>query len=314
MKQEIGALLHLYIDEIEPLFPTEAHQFLIAGAAKAINDAGDRNWMPIIVKQTGAENFQAIANIFVLATAQEAGLDKVWCIVADESNAVQECSQLLSQETTPKINLATATRDEIKLGLDYLINRSNNPLPSVKLSTVLDKIDKPERKYWGEALKEITSLKCGITAGKKLNIFKEIFYSIPEIYPQIERINLTTATREEIKLGLEHLINRPNSPLNKIILENALDKIDKSDRKYWGESLKEIPNLKCGITAGKKLNTFKEVFYTVPEPLPPNSPILLSKLSVAKLKAKAKEKGLHEPEYKNLKKVELIALLSQEKK
>lgn len=226
MKQEIGALLHLYIDEIEPLFPTDVHQFLIAGAAKAINNADSRNWIPVIVKQTGAENFQAIANIFVLAAAQEAGLDKVWCIVADDSSSVQECSQLLSQETNPKINLATATRDEIKLGLDYLINRSNNPLSGVKIST-------------------------------------------------------------------------------------ALDKIDNSDRKYWGESLKEVSTLKCGITAGKKLDIFKEIFYTVPEPLPPNSPILLSKLPVAELKAKAKEKGI--PEYSKLKKAELIALLSQDK-
>jgi len=310
MKQEIGSLLHLYIEEIEPLFPTEAHQFLIVGAAKAINDADSRNWIPVIVKQTGAESFQAIANIFVLAAAQEAGLDKVWCIVADESNSVQECSQLLSQEIAPKINLATATRDEIKLGLDYLINRSNNPLPGVKVATALDKIDKPERKYWGEVLKEVTTLKCGITAGKKLNIFKEIFYSIPEVYPQIERINLTTATREEIKLGLEYLINRPNNPLDKVILENALDKIDKSERKYWGEALKEIPALKCGVTAGKKLDIFKEIFYTVPEPLPPNSLNSLSKLSVAELKAKAEEKGI--PDYQKLKKAELITLLSQD--
>jgi len=183
MKQEIGALLHLYIDEIEPLFSTEAHQFLIAGAAKAINDAGNRNWLPVIVKQTGAENFLAIANIFVLAAAQEAGLDKVWCIIADDSNSVQECSQLLSQETTPRINLTTATRDEIKLGLDYLINRANNPLPGVKISTALDKLDTPDRKYWGESLKEIPALKCCITSGKKLDIFKEVFYVTPEPKP-----------------------------------------------------------------------------------------------------------------------------------
>lgn len=199
MKQEIGALLHLYIDEIEPLFSIEDHQFLISGAAKAINEAGNRNWIPVIVKQTGAENFQAIANIFVLAAAQEAGLDKVWCIVVDESDSVQECSQLLSQESTPKINLTTATREEIKLGLDYLINRSNNPLPGVKLSTSLDKIDQPERKYWGELLKEITALKCGITAGKKLNIFKEVFYATPEPLPENHPLSLNKLTIAKLK-------------------------------------------------------------------------------------------------------------------
>ena len=199
MKQEIGALLHLYIEEIEPLFPTEAHQFLIAGAAKAINNAGNRNWVPVIVKQTGAESFQAIANIFVLAAAQEAGLEKVWCIIADDSDLVQECSQLLSQETAPRINLTHATRDEIKLGLDYLINRANNPLPGVQISTALDKLDKPDRQYWGESLKEIPALKCGITSGKKLNIFKEVFYTTPQLLPHNSTVSLSKLTLSKLK-------------------------------------------------------------------------------------------------------------------
>jgi hypothetical protein len=85
MAQEIGTLLHLYLEEIEPLISTKAHQFLITEAAKSISEAQGRNWIPVIVKQTGIESFQAIANIFILVAAQEAGIDKVWCIVADDS-------------------------------------------------------------------------------------------------------------------------------------------------------------------------------------------------------------------------------------
>ena len=39
MAQEIGTLLHLYLEEIEPLISTKAHQFLITEAAKSINEA-----------------------------------------------------------------------------------------------------------------------------------------------------------------------------------------------------------------------------------------------------------------------------------
>ena len=53
MAQEIGTLLHLCLEEIEPLISTKAHQFLITEAAKSINEAQGRNWIPVIVKQTG---------------------------------------------------------------------------------------------------------------------------------------------------------------------------------------------------------------------------------------------------------------------
>ncbi|AGF52930.1 slr0106 [Synechocystis sp. PCC 6803] len=180
MKQEIGALLHLHVDEIEPLFATKSHQFLVAKAAESINLCGGRNWIPLVVKQTGESSFVAVANIFTLAAVRQAGLTKIWCIVADDDQFVQQSSQLLSKEIVPKVNLTTATRDEIKLALDYLINRSVNPLSGVKVATSLDKISNAERKYWQESLKDVVALKCGITNGKKLDIFKEIFYVTPE--------------------------------------------------------------------------------------------------------------------------------------
>ncbi|AIE74105.1 MULTISPECIES: Rho termination factor N-terminal domain-containing protein [unclassified Synechocystis] len=181
MKQEIGALLHLDIDEIEPLFPTKAHQFLVAKAAESINLCGGRNWIPLVVKQTGESSFVAVANIFTLAAVREAGLRKIWCIVANNNEFVQQSSQLLTKEIVPKVNLTTASRDEIKLALDYLVNRPINPLSGVKVALALDKIANADRQYWQENLKDIVALKCGITNGKKLDIFKEVFYTIPEI-------------------------------------------------------------------------------------------------------------------------------------
>ncbi|MGI0483468.1 transcription termination factor rho family protein [Geminocystis sp. CENA526] len=176
MKQEIGTLLHLYLDEIELTEPIETHPFLINNGAKAINEANGRNWIPLIVKQIDSEKYEVIANSFIFVTAQEAGVKKVWCIVADDSLITAESAKILAQEKIAKINLATASREEIKLGLDYLIKRSINPLVGVNIATATERIEKADRLLWKENLSEIPNLKCGITKGKKLNIFKEIFY------------------------------------------------------------------------------------------------------------------------------------------
>jgi len=310
MAQEIGTLLHLYLEEIEPLISTKAHQFLITEAAKSINEAQGRNWIPVIVKQTGIESFQAIANIFILVAAQEAGIDKVWCIVADDSVITQKSSQLLSQELTPKVDLAIATRDEIKLALDYLINRSVNPLVGVRLATALDKIDGVSRKSWKENLKEVVALKCGITTGKKFDIFKEVFYITPQKEPpRPPLVNLATATKDEIYVGLNYLINRSDNPLVGVTLTTAVDKIDNPYRQYWKQDLKEVTALRCGITAAK-MKIFKEIFYTTSQEIPEDTKdrVLLSTFTVTELRKMAEKRGLSE--FKKLKKPELIELLA----
>lgn len=183
MKQEIGSLMYLYLDEIELHDPIDVPEFLVYGAAKAVNQAGGRNWLPIIVKQTGEDQYQVIGNCFTYAVAEEAGLDKVWCIIADDTSLTTEVSQLLAQEKSPKINLATATFEEIKMGLEYLVNRPVNSLKGVKVSTASSRIEEAPRRYWRESLEDVTKLKCGITRGKKLEVFREVFYVTPEPLP-----------------------------------------------------------------------------------------------------------------------------------
>ncbi len=183
MKQEIGSLMYLYLDDLELSEPIETSEFLIYGAAKAVNEAGGRNWLPIIVTQVGDNRYQVIGNKFSYAVAEQAELEKVWCIIADNSQATADVSQLLAQEKSPKINLATATFDEIKMGLEYLVNRPVNPLKGVKVTTASNRIDEAPRQYWRESLEEVIKLKCGITKGKKLEIFKEVFYVTPQPLP-----------------------------------------------------------------------------------------------------------------------------------
>ena len=182
---DIGNLMHLYLDYIEPGAGTNASDFLISSTAQILNQLGGRNWTPVIVKEVGEDQYQVIGNSFIYAVAEEAGLEKVWCIIADENPETDELVKVLTGETIPKINLSIATRDEIKSALEYLIQNQGSILKGVKLPVAVNRIDEaPNRQYW-KSLEPITKLKCGITKGKKLNVLKEVFYLTPKPQPKL---------------------------------------------------------------------------------------------------------------------------------
>jgi hypothetical protein len=197
---DIGNLMHLYMDEIKPGEGTDAPEFLIAATAKNLNKSGGRNWVPVIVKEIGEDQYEVIGNSFIYAVAEEAGLEKVWCIIADSSDETVELTKVLSGEVAPKINLSTATRDEIKAALQYLIEKPGTDLKSIKLLVATDRIDEAPRQYW-KTLEPITNLKCGITRGKKLNALKEVFYLIPQSMPEVikDSTTLNTLTVRELR-------------------------------------------------------------------------------------------------------------------
>ncbi|MDY6936978.1 MAG: Rho termination factor N-terminal domain-containing protein [Cyanobacteriota bacterium] len=178
----VGNLMHLYMDEIEPGYPTDAPTFLIQATAKSLNSTDGRNWVPIIVKEISEEQYEVIGNSFIYAVAEEAGLEKVWCIIADNSEVTATSTKILSRESLPKINLSTATRDEIKNALEYLIEQPGSILKSVKLSVATDRIEEAPRQYW-KTFSPISQLKCGITRGKKLKALEEVFYLTPQPMP-----------------------------------------------------------------------------------------------------------------------------------
>ncbi len=197
---DVGNLMHLYLDEIDPGEGTDTPEFLITATAKKLNQLGSRNWIPVIVEEINEDQYQVIGNSFIYAVAQEAGLEKVWCIIADSSQETTEIVQVLSGETQPKINLSTATRDEIKSALQYLIKKQNSVLKSVKLLVATDSLDEAPRQYW-KNFEPITKLKCGITKGKKINALKEIFYLEPQPIPEGIKDSkiLNTLTVAELK-------------------------------------------------------------------------------------------------------------------
>jgi hypothetical protein len=196
---DIGNLMYLHLDEIEPGDATDVNSSSIAAAARLLNAKGGRNWVPTIVKEIARDRYQVIGNSFVFAVAVEANLKRVWCIVADDLSDTEEIAKVLAREkeAVPKINLSEASRDEIKMGIEYII-RTNKLMKTLKVPSAISRIEEaPDRLYW-QTLDPIANLKCGITKGKKLDSLKEVFYLSPK--PKIEEENpIDTKTIETIK-------------------------------------------------------------------------------------------------------------------
>ncbi|WP_445633249.1 Rho termination factor N-terminal domain-containing protein [Nostoc sp. DSM 114161] len=179
---DVGNLMHLYLDEIDPGEGTDAPEFLIKASANLLKQKGGRNWIPVIVKETGKDKYQVIGNSFIYAIAEAARLNRVWCIITDGSDETVEVTKVLAGEEIPKINLSQASRDEIKAALEYLVKQPDSVLKTVKPAIATNRIDEAPRKYW-KTLDPIVDLKCGITKGKKLDALNQVFYLTPQPMP-----------------------------------------------------------------------------------------------------------------------------------
>jgi hypothetical protein len=198
---DIGNLMLLYLDEIDPGEGTNAPEFLIKASAHLLNQNGGRNWIPVIVKETGKDKYQVIANSFIYAIVEAAGLDRVWCIISDGSDETVEVTKILAGEEIPKINLSKASRDEIMTALEYLVKQPGSVIKSVKPAIATNLIDEAPRQYW-KTLDPILNLKCGITKGQKLDALNQVFYLTPQPMPHTitDTDILKTMPTAELKL------------------------------------------------------------------------------------------------------------------
>ncbi|MDZ7969701.1 MAG: Rho termination factor N-terminal domain-containing protein [Nostoc sp. DedSLP03] len=208
----VGNLMCLYMHEISPGKGTDAPEFCIKAAGRVLMESGGRNWVPVIVKEIEQDQYEVIGNSFVYAIALELGLERLWCIVADSSETTFELTRILTGELIPKVNLSTASRDEIQAALQYLIEKPNSELKGVKVAIATNRIDEAPRKSWGN-LEPITKLKCGITKGGKLDALKEVFYLSPQselevvtpkvaIHDNLNALTLTQLKDMAKKLGV----------------------------------------------------------------------------------------------------------------
>ena len=179
----VGNLMHIYLDDISNSEGIDAPEFLIKSSARLLTEKGGQNWIPLLVKESGEDKYEVIANSFIYAVVKEAALDRVWCIIADDSDDTAEITKVLAQEKTPKINLCTASRDEIVAALQYLIEQPGSALKTVKNAVAANRIDEAPRQYW-QNFEPIIKLKCGITKGAKLEALKQVFYLTPQPKPE----------------------------------------------------------------------------------------------------------------------------------
>ncbi|MBT9139039.1 MAG: hypothetical protein DDT31_01619 [Syntrophomonadaceae bacterium] len=199
----IGNLKYIYMDSLEVTQRISVSHYLIQTTAKLLQDSGGRNWVPIIVKMKDDDTYEVIGNTLAYAVAEQAGLERVWCIVADDAENTTLLARALSGEAVPPLNLSTASKDEIRLALEYLIEQPGNPLKGIQLATAVSRIFEAPRNTWKD-LSPITSLKCCITKGKKLDYLKTIFYVepsviVPELVVQPSKRKTTKKTSAEEK-------------------------------------------------------------------------------------------------------------------
>src|SRR4028118_614132 len=243
-----GKLMHLKLSKIESAEPCSESEFIIAGAAEAVLQAGNRNWIPIIVKETGDYQYQVVSNHFVYAVAQQAKLDLVWCIVIDPKPSNIEQAKILAREANPKVNLSTASKDTIIAVLKYLVKEHN--WKNVKPVETANKIVDSNREQWSD-FTPLTKLQCGLTKAR-LDFIAKVF-SIsppPPPPPPPQAVSVKRASRDEIFDRLNYLSTNKIGGFDKIDAEKTADAIFTANKGKW-KTLSPISKLECGIDTAK---------------------------------------------------------------
>ncbi len=246
--ENIGKLMHLKLSKIESAEPCSESEFIIAGAAEAVLQAGNRNWIPIIVKETGDYQYQVVSNHFVYAVAQQAKLDLVWCIVIDPKPSNIEQAKILAREANPQVNLSTASKDTIIAVLKYLVKEHN--WKNVKPVETANKIVDSNREQWSD-FTPLTKLQCGLTKAR-LDFIAKVF-SIsppPPPPPPPQAVSVKRASKNEIFDRLNYLSTNKIGGFETIDPEKTAEAIFTANKGKW-KTLSPISKLECGIDTAK---------------------------------------------------------------
>lgn len=257
----IGKLMHLPLENIAGE-QISASEFVVIAAAEAISQAGGRNWIPVIVKETGDYQYQVVSNHFIYAVAHQANLERVWCIVIVSEPQNIEQAKILAREATPKVNLSTASRDTISAALRYLMDEPGSALKGLDLIKATNRIAEADRKSWSN-FNPITNLKCGITKGKKIDAIAKVFYISAPTPPAPppkppEAVSIKRASRDDIFSRLNYLATNKIGGFEAIEPEITADIIFSASKSKW-KTLQPISKLECGIDTAK-IKTLKTVF------------------------------------------------------
>ncbi|MEH2181338.1 hypothetical protein [Nostoc sp.] len=256
----IGKLMHLKLTDIESGDQFSESEFIIKAAAESILQADGRNWIPVIVKEIDDYQYQVVSNHFIYIVAQQAKLERVWCIVISPEPQSIEQAKILAREILPKVNLNIASRDTILAALRYLISEPSSALKGVDPIIATNRIAESNRKTWSN-FNPILTLKCGITKGKKLDALAKVFFfsSLPEPLPlPPEIVSIKSASRDEVFTRLIYLSKSKIDGFEAIDIEKSSDIIFSASKGKW-KSLNPISKLECGIDT-IKIKALKKVF------------------------------------------------------
>ena len=254
--ENIGKLMNLKLSKIESAEQCFESEFIIAGAAEAVLQAGNRNWIPIIVKETGDYQYQVVSNHFVYAVAQQAKLDSVWCIVIDPKPSNIEQAKILAREANPTVNLSTASKDTIIAVLKYLVQEHN--WKTVKPVEAANKIVASNREQWSDFI-PLTKLQCGLSKARLDCIAKVFTISPPPPPPPPpEAVSVKRASKDEIFDRLNYLSTNKIGGFENIDAEKTADAIFNANKGKW-KSLTPITKLECDIDTAK-MKIFKTLF------------------------------------------------------
>lgn len=247
----VGQLMHLPLESIDTEDFVSESEFVVNAAAESILSTDGRNWIPIIVQETGNYQYKVIANHFIYAVAQQASLERVWCIIIEPDEKLIEQAKVLAREVTPKINLAAASGDSILSALRYLESQPGSALKGVNVIVAANRIEEANRKQWSD-MTPIIKLKCGITKGKKLDALSNVFFIAPPPPPPPapEIVSIKKASKEEISERLTYLSTYGTGGFDQLDAAELAEILYAVDKSKW-KSLTPITKLECGITTAK---------------------------------------------------------------
>ncbi|MGL5062176.1 MAG: hypothetical protein ACRC62_19550 [Microcoleus sp.] len=254
--ENIGKLMHLELTKISSAESCSESEFIMAGSAEAILQSGNRNWIPIIVKETGDYQYEVVSNNFVYAVAKQAKLERAWCIVIDPKPSNIEQAKILTREAIPTVNLSTAAKDTIVAVLKYLVQEHN--WKNVKPVEAANKILESNREQWSDFI-PLTKLQCGLTKARLGCIAKVFTISPPPPPPPPpEAVSVKRASRDEIFDRLNYLSTNKIGGFDNIDAEKTADVIFNANKGKW-KSLTPISKLECGLDTAK-MKVFKTLF------------------------------------------------------
>ena len=155
---ELGDILRIPSEFVETKSKAKLNATLVKSLANKLK-ASKKNILPIIVKQTSEDEYEAIHNTLILEAAKQAGLEFVWCIAVDnqmETQILAETGELF------QVSLLDSSEKEIIEGLTFARDTETalKKLDPAKVAKVIVSARTPS---WKD-LKPLSKLKCGVGA------------------------------------------------------------------------------------------------------------------------------------------------------